>query len=145
MKSLPLPPCGISLIVSFALLGTAHGALDGYWPIDETSGTLAENAVPGGTDATLFNGASFFADPIRGQVLSFDGVDAHASAGQIPQLTLTTDFTWSFWMLNETAAVQEHLSSGLWVDFFPLICRLIRFRSGGQNDRRDIFHECSTI
>jgi hypothetical protein len=38
-------------------------------------------------------------DPERGTVISFNGTadGAYVRAGEIPQMTLTNDFTWSFW------------------------------------------------
>lgn len=90
------------VLVSIVVAGTAHATLDGYRPVVEMTGSVVDNAVLGGIDATLFNGATFLTDAERGQVLSFDGVDGYANAGTIPQLTLTNDYTWSFWILNET-------------------------------------------
>jgi hypothetical protein len=98
-------PATFCALISLALGSVAHATLDGYWPVVETTGTIVDNAVAGGTDATLFNGATFLTDPTRGQVLSFDGVDGYADAGMISQLTLTNNFTWSFWALNETDPV----------------------------------------
>lgn len=98
---IPRAACGTALLASLALIGSTHAALDGYWPVSETTGTVVDNTVLGGTDATLFNGATFFTDPTRGQVLAFDGIDGYADAGTIAQLTLTNNFTWSFWVLNE--------------------------------------------
>jgi hypothetical protein len=95
----------LSSIIPVALASSAFAGLDGYWPITETSGVTADNTVTGGTDASLFNGATFFADPVRGQVLSFDGVDGYADAGMTPQLTLTNDYTWSFWLESATDSV----------------------------------------
>lgn len=86
--------------VFYAGAATPTGAgegLTGYWPLDETSGTSAPNVASGGTNATLFSGATWLNDGARGQVLSFDGVDAYASAGSIPQMTTSNNFTWSFW------------------------------------------------
>ena len=76
--------------------GAGEG-LYGYWPLNGTSGTTATNLVSGGTAGTLFPGATWVTDATRGQVLSVDGVDGYASAGSLPQMTLTNDFTWSFW------------------------------------------------
>src|SRR5262245_43046919 len=91
----------VFLAFSLAFIGSAYAALDGYWPVTELGGVTVDNTVVSGTDATLFNGAAFLTDPIRGQVLSFDGIDGYADAGMVPQLTLTNDLTWSFWILNE--------------------------------------------
>lgn len=102
MIKIPRSRSFIPALVSLVITGTAQAALDGYWPVVEFNGNFVDNTVLGGIDATLFNGATLLTDPERGQVLSFDGVDGYANAGTIPQLTLTNDYTWSFWILNET-------------------------------------------
>jgi len=65
-------------LVSFVLvLGAASNALADlvdHWKFDEGSGTTAFNNVAGGTDGTI-DGATWVNDPIRGVVLSFDGID----------------------------------------------------------------------
>jgi hypothetical protein len=94
-----------SAFISLVISCTGYATLDGYWPVTETSGTIVDNTVASGTDATLFSGATFLTDPERGQVLTFDGIDAYADAGMIAQLTLTNNFTWSFWLLNQTDPV----------------------------------------
>lgn len=82
----------------------SHAALEGYWPLDIVQGDISPNLVESGTDAQLFNGFALVDDGVRGQVLTFDGVDAYANAGTIPALTLESDFTWSFWSFNEEPA-----------------------------------------
>ncbi len=76
--------------------GAGEG-LYGYWPLSNTTGTTAPNLAAGGTAGTLFTGATWVADGTRGQVLNLDGVDGYVDAGTIPQMTLTNNFTWSFW------------------------------------------------
>ncbi|MEX2186946.1 MAG: lamin tail domain-containing protein [Pirellulales bacterium] len=78
-------------------LGNPGEGLIGYWPLAQTTGTTATNSVAGGTNATLFNGVTWVNDTVRGQVLSFDGLDGYASAGTLPALAPTADFSWSFW------------------------------------------------
>ena len=78
------------------ITGAGEG-LHGYWPLAETTGTTAPNAVAGGTAGTLFNGASWVADATRGRVLQLDGVDGYVDAGTIPQITTSNNLTWSFW------------------------------------------------
>ena len=85
------------------LAGGSDGLL-GYWPLEETSGTVAPNLAPGGTAGTLFTGATWLTDGTRGKVLNFDGVDGYVNAGTIPQMTLTNDFTWSFWANSAQAS-----------------------------------------
>ncbi len=76
--------------------GAGEGLL-GYWPLSQTTGTTAPNLATGGTVGTLFTGATWVTDGTRGQVLNLDGVDGYVDAGTIPQMTLTNNFTWSFW------------------------------------------------
>ncbi|YCM44659.1 lamin tail domain-containing protein [Verrucomicrobiaceae bacterium 227] len=83
--------------------GAGVGLL-GYWPLDETSGTSAPNEVAGGQSAQLFNGATWFNDPTRGRVLSFDGTNDYVNAGSIPQQTTSNNFTWSFWAYDQQGA-----------------------------------------
>lgn len=83
-------------------LGGGSDGLLGYWPLNETSGSTTANLAPGGTAATLFNSPTWTSDATRGvgaQVLQFNGSNQYVNAGNsiIPQMTLTNDFTWSFW------------------------------------------------
>ena len=82
--------------------GSTEGLL-GYWPLDETSGTVATNEVPGGENGQLISGPSWFNDPVRGRVLAFNGSDAHVVIGPttIPRMTVENDFTWSFWAYDQ--------------------------------------------
>jgi hypothetical protein len=76
----------------------AHAGLYAYWALNEGAGPTAYNAVLGGTNGTLVNSPVWVTnDPVRGTVLSFDGNNAYVAAGSIPAMTLTADFTWSFW------------------------------------------------
>ncbi len=65
-------------LVSFVLvLGISSNTLADlvdHWKFDEGSGTTAFNSVAGGTDGTI-NGATWANDPVRGVVLSFDGIN----------------------------------------------------------------------
>ncbi len=85
--------------ISLLLVHHASAALEGYWPLDETEGFVAPNSVAGGIEGILLNGVEWVNDPVRGQVLQFDGVDGFVHVGDttIPQMTLTNNFTWSFW------------------------------------------------
>lgn len=80
-------------------LGGGSDGLRGYWPLNETSGTNAGNLAPGGSAGTLVNSPQWINDPTRGRCISFDGINQYVNAGSttIPQMTLTNDFTWSFW------------------------------------------------
>lgn len=97
-----IPLCRPLLLLATAPF--AGAALTNYWPLNETTGTSAPSTVAGGTAATLNPGATWFTDPIRGQVLAFDGVDGYAAAGVLPELGLDTSFTWSFWARSDAAA-----------------------------------------
>lgn len=88
--------------------GAGEGLL-GYWPLDESSGSLAPNEVASGSDAQLFNGATWLTDAERGQVLNLNGDDAYANAGVLPLLDLDSEFTWSFWAYN----VSENLGDSV--------------------------------
>ncbi|MHC4072543.1 MAG: LamG domain-containing protein, partial [Planctomycetota bacterium] len=85
-------------------------------PVDPgTEGLAAFYALDGdandssgnGNDGTINNpngglgpdGSVWVDDPERGTVISFNGTaeGAFVRAGEIPQMTLTNDFTWAFW------------------------------------------------
>ncbi|MFC1636057.1 LamG-like jellyroll fold domain-containing protein [Planctomycetota bacterium] len=86
-------------------------------PVDPgTDGLLAFYALDGdandisgnGNDGIIHNvdtgglgdgGSVWVDDPVFGTVISFNGTaeGAFVRAGEIPQMTLTNDFTWSFW------------------------------------------------
>jgi len=95
----------ILAIVAFTVLAAggaiARADVIGYWPLDETSGTVAPNLAPGGTDGTLMNGPTWFSDGERGQVLSFDGDDDFVAAGTLPAIAQNDDFTWAFWTFQQ--------------------------------------------
>jgi len=103
MKYSCLYRCGFCVVVSALLALRTSAAIVGYWPMEETSGNIAPNVAPGGTDATLVNGVTWVNDAQRGQVLEFDGVDDYAAAGTLPVLDLPSVFTWSFWSSNNQA------------------------------------------
>jgi len=63
-----------SFVLVLAVVGEASADLVDHWKFDEGSGTAAFNNVAGGTDGTI-DGATWVNDPIRGVVLSFDGID----------------------------------------------------------------------
>jgi hypothetical protein len=91
--------------------GTAN--LVGHWKLDKGSGTTAFDSSGRGNDGTLNNlngglgpnGSAWIDDPVRGTVISFNGeaFGACVSAGEIPQMTLTIDFTWAFWAKQDAA------------------------------------------
>jgi hypothetical protein len=98
-------------VLSLALAGGAKAAdpnLIGWWPLNEGSGDVVTDLSGGGNDGTIQNadagglgdgGSVWVDDPERGTVISFNGTaeGAFVRAGDIPQMTLTNDFTWAFW------------------------------------------------
>ena len=98
------------LVLNLALAGGAKAAdpnLVGWWPLNEGAGDIAVDASGSGNDGTIGNlsgglgtdGSVWVDDPERGTVISFNGTagGAFVRAGDIPQMTLTNDFTWAFW------------------------------------------------
>ncbi|RYD34184.1 MAG: hypothetical protein EOP86_11585, partial [Verrucomicrobiaceae bacterium] len=81
-----------------AVSGAGEGLL-AWWPLNETSGTVAANAVTGGQAGTLVNGPVWATDPVRGRVLSLQGASDYVATDSalIPVMTLTNSFTWAFW------------------------------------------------
>ncbi|MHC4725766.1 MAG: sugar-binding protein, partial [Planctomycetota bacterium] len=86
----PVNPGTDGLIASYALAGDAT---DG-------SGNGIDGVINNAETGGLGDGGSVWVDdPERGTVISFNGTaeGAFVRAGEIPQMTLTNDFTWSFW------------------------------------------------
>jgi hypothetical protein len=79
----------------------------GHWKLDDGEGSVAVDSSGSGNDGTINNlngglgtdGSVWVDDPDRGTVISFSGEadGAFVHAGEIPQMTLTNDFTWAFW------------------------------------------------
>ncbi len=79
----------------------------GWWPLNEGAGDIAVDLSGNGNDGAISNpngglgldGSVWVDDPVRGTVISFNGTaeGAFVRAGDIPQMTLTNNFTWSFW------------------------------------------------
>jgi hypothetical protein len=79
----------------------------GQWPLDDGAGAVAVDLSGNGNDGIINNpngglgpdGSVWVDDPERGTVISFNGTadGAFIRAGNIPQMTLTNDFTWAFW------------------------------------------------
>ncbi|MCF7763336.1 MAG: chitobiase/beta-hexosaminidase C-terminal domain-containing protein [Verrucomicrobia bacterium] len=72
------------------------GGLHDYWPVEEGTGGQTVNRVAGGANGTL-HGVAWENDPVRGTVLSFNGRDSYVSAGTLPRMGVSSNFTWSFW------------------------------------------------
>jgi hypothetical protein len=76
----------------------AYYALDG--DPNDSSGNGNDGTIHNSETGGLGDGGSVWVDdPERGIVISFNGTadGAHVRAGEIPQMTLTNDFTWAFW------------------------------------------------
>jgi hypothetical protein len=82
--------------------------LVGWWKLDEGYGATTVDWSGYGNHGAITNidqglgenGSVWFDDPERGIVLSFNGNDstgAFVTAGGVPEMTLTNDFTWAFW------------------------------------------------
>jgi hypothetical protein len=95
------------LLVSTGMAQTGDPNLLGWWPLNEGSGEVAFDLSGNANDGAIGNpsgglgldGSVWVDDPVRGTVISFNGTatSAFVRAGAIPQMTLTNDFTWSFW------------------------------------------------
>ncbi len=79
----------------------------GHWKLDDGQGTAVVDSSGYANDGVINNpngglgpdGSVWVEDPERGTVISFNGAatGAFVRAGEIPQMTLTNDFTWAFW------------------------------------------------
>ena len=79
----------------------------GWWPLNDGAGDIAVDVSGRGNDGAISNpngglgldGSVWVDDPVRGTVISFNGTadGAFVRAGDIPQMTLTNNFTWAFW------------------------------------------------
>jgi hypothetical protein len=77
------------------------------WPLNEGEGEIVFDISGNNLHGVIQNadnglgpdGSVWVEDPVRGTVISFNGTaeGAYVRAGEIPQMTLTNDFTWSFW------------------------------------------------
>ena len=87
----------------------------GWWKLNDGEGIIAEDSSGMGNDGIVHNpsgglgldGSVWVNDPERGIVASFNGDDsagAYISAGSIPAMNLTNDFTWAFWAKVLTSA-----------------------------------------
>ncbi|MBN1805236.1 MAG: LamG domain-containing protein, partial [Sedimentisphaerales bacterium] len=86
----PVKPSTEGLIAHYALAGDAN----------DSSGNGNDGTIYNAETGGLGDGGSVWVeDPERGTVISFNGTaaGAYVRAGEIPQMTLSNDFTWSFW------------------------------------------------
>ncbi|MBN1975414.1 MAG: hypothetical protein JW787_17390 [Sedimentisphaerales bacterium] len=86
----------------------------GWWKLDDGDGVIAKDSSGKGKDGIIYNpngglglnGSVWYNDPERGIVASFNGNDstgAYISAGSIPAMSLSNDFTWAFWAKVKTS------------------------------------------
>ncbi len=89
------PVIGEGLVAYYALDGDAN---DG-------SGNGNDGTVNNPNGGLGLDGSVWVDDPERGTVISFNGTadGAYVRAGDIPQMTLTNDFTWSFWAKQDAS------------------------------------------
>jgi len=86
----PVDPGTDGLAAFYALAGDAT----------DSSGNGIDGIIGNAETGGLGEGGSVWVDdPERGTVISFNGTadGAYVRAGDIPQMTLTNDFTWAFW------------------------------------------------
>jgi len=76
----------------------AYYALDGD-PNDSSGNGIDGTIGNADTGGLGLDGSVWVDDPVFGTVISFNGTaeGAFVRAGDIPQMTLTNDFTWAFW------------------------------------------------
>ncbi|MEJ2705948.1 MAG: LamG domain-containing protein, partial [Sedimentisphaerales bacterium] len=103
-------------LILINVAGAADPDLIGWWKLDDGSGDKAVDSSRSGNDGTIAyatsgglgpNGSAWFTDPDHGTVFSSNGNDSTGCVIKtdliIPALTLTTDFTWTFWAYQDPA------------------------------------------
>jgi glucuronoarabinoxylan endo-1,4-beta-xylanase len=86
--------------------GGGAADLKGYWPMDDGTGTTAQDASGNNQPATLFNGPTWTAGRIGGAV-SFDGVDDYCFINDSPGLELPgRSFTLALWVRTSRSGPQ---------------------------------------
>ncbi len=106
------------LVLSLAWTGGAKAVdpnLVGWWPLNEGAGDVVADLSVSNTTGRVYNlagglgadGSVWLADAVRGAVIGFNGTatGAFVRAGTIPQMTLTNDFTWSFWAKQDAGNI----------------------------------------
>jgi len=86
----PVDPGTDGLLACYSLAGD----------VNDSSGNGIHGTIYNAETGGLGDGGSVWVDdPERGTVISFNGTadGAYVRAGEIPQMTLTNDFTWAFW------------------------------------------------
>ncbi|MDH4156456.1 MAG: hypothetical protein OEW00_04175 [candidate division Zixibacteria bacterium] len=74
--------------------------LVGYWPLDEGTGTVANDASGYGNTGALINGP-VWADGHAGKALHFDGIDDYVSVPNSASLDIPAPFTIMAWIYPE--------------------------------------------
>ncbi|MDP3402798.1 MAG: LamG-like jellyroll fold domain-containing protein [bacterium] len=116
-----LKPFGVALLCFAFLVPSAEAAqpssLQGYWKLDEASGTSVADASGNGNNGTMINGPvpsadvpgvmnNHFPDPYS---LTFDGTDDSVGFGAVNSMG-TSDFTLAVWFkTSDTDAVTQVL------------------------------------
>jgi hypothetical protein len=75
----------------------ATSGLAGYWKFDEGSGTVASDSSNNGNTGTLVNGPQWV-DGIRGNALTFDGVDDYVDVLDSNNLDVSQSITIEAWV-----------------------------------------------
>jgi hypothetical protein len=88
------------LVLGLVLTSAANAAdpdLVGYWKLDETSGTTAQDATGNGNDGTLNGDPQWVAGRLGG-ALEFDGVGDYVDIGNDPIFNITGQITVACWI-----------------------------------------------
>ncbi len=110
-------------LVLTIMVENADAALVGWWKLDEGSGDVTNDSSGLGAAGAITNvdtgglgngGTVWVNDPDRGIVISFngEGSGAYVRAGEIPQMTLTNDFTWAFWAKQDVGNADNDIVFG---------------------------------
>jgi len=94
-STIPIVPISDPDLVGWWKLDEGYGAVTIDWSGYGNHGVITNSGAGLGEDGSVWD-----TDPERGVVLSFngnDGTGGYVSAGGIPEMTLTNDFTWTFW------------------------------------------------
>jgi hypothetical protein len=88
----------ISFILVLSFFSSASADLIAYWPLNGDAKDVVD-----GHDGTLVGGASFVVDPIRGMVLSVDGVNGHVEVPHSNDMVFssTDSYTIMAWVYLE--------------------------------------------
>jgi len=93
--TVPIVPISDPHLLGWWKLDEGYGAITVDWSGHDSHGIISYPDGGLGEDDSVWD-----IDPERGVVLSFNGNDStggFVSAGGVPEMTLTNDFTWSFW------------------------------------------------